>query len=70
MKSLIMLWLKAMYTQYDDDFNNYCMERYKRIQLACDVLGIVNDEQFEDFVQRNLDILYEDYLNSIDKTIH
>ena len=30
----------------------------------------INDEEFEDFVERNYDTLYEDYINSIDKTIH
>ena len=59
-----------MYIQYDEDFNKYCRSRFDCIQTACDILGIVNDEKFEDFVERNYDILYEDYINSIDKTIH
>ena len=59
-----------MFAKNDKDFEDYCWNRYKRIQTACDLLGIINDETYEDFVERNLDILYEDYINSIDKTIH
>ena len=59
-----------MYIQYDEDFSKFCRVRFERIQVACDILGIINDEEFEDFVERNYDTLYEDYINSIDRTIH
>jgi len=64
------LWLKAMFIPYEEDFEYFCLQKYYRIQFACELLGITNDESFEDFVERNYDSLYKDYMNSMDRTIH
>ena len=55
---------------YAEDFENFCREAYERICIACDVLGIVNDEDYYSFKERCYTQLEADYLNSIDKTIH
>ncbi len=53
-----------------EDFEQFCRESYERISLACSILGIVNDEDYESFKERNYTKLETDYLNSIDRTIH
>ena len=55
---------------YAEDFENFCRESYERICIACDVLGIVNDEDYYSFKERCYTRLEADYMNSIDKTIH
>jgi hypothetical protein len=55
---------------FDQDFDEFCRQAYERIQIACDVFGIVNDEDYYSFKERNYTKLETDYLNCIDKTIH
>ena len=45
-------------------------ERFFRINIACDFLGIINDEDYISFKERNYSLLEIDFLNSIDLTIH
>tara|TARA_R100000664_G_scaffold29741_1_gene41784 strand:- start:21 stop:209 length:189 start_codon:yes stop_codon:yes gene_type:complete len=54
----------------EEEFEIYCRERYYRINIACEFLGIVNDEDFVSFKERNYTTLETDFLTSIDKTIH
>jgi len=54
----------------EEDFEEFCRKSYERISLACEVFGIVNDEDYEGFKERNYAKLETDYLNSIDRTIH
>jgi|TARA_Y100000015_G_scaffold42643_1_gene50559 hypothetical protein len=54
----------------EEDFEDYCRMAYQRINVACEFLGIINDEDFESFKARNYSRLETDYLSSIDKTIH
>ena len=54
----------------EQDFEQFCRYAYERVSAACDYLGIINDETFEDFKERNYASLESDYLNSIDRTIH
>ena len=54
----------------ENEFEDYCRERYYRINIACDFLGIINDEDYVSFKERNFTLLEIDFLNSIDKTIH
>tara|TARA_R110000772_G_scaffold33137_2_gene80786 strand:- start:2412 stop:2600 length:189 start_codon:yes stop_codon:yes gene_type:complete len=53
-----------------EDFEEFCRKSYERISIACDVFGIVNDEDYCSFKERCYTQLETDYLNSIDKTIH
>jgi len=53
-----------------EDFEEFCRAAYERIQIACDVFGIVNDEDYFSFKERNYTKLETDYLKSIDRTIH
>nr|BAR28595.1 hypothetical protein [uncultured Mediterranean phage uvMED]BAR29141.1 hypothetical protein [uncultured Mediterranean phage uvMED] len=54
----------------ENEFEDYCRERFDRINIACDFLGIINDEDYVSFKMRNYTNLEIDFLNSIDKTIH
>ena len=54
----------------EEEFETYCRERFESINVACDFLGIINDEDYVSFVERNYFTLETDFLNSIDKTIH
>ena len=54
----------------EEDFENFCRSSYEKIQIACDVLYITNDEDYNSFKMRCYAKLETDYLNSIDKTIH
>ena len=54
----------------ENEFEDYCRERFDRINIACDFLGIINDENYVNFKMRNYTNLEIDFLNSIDKTIH
>ena len=54
----------------EEDFEQYCRMAFKRIQTACDFLGIINDEDYQGFKERCYTQLETDYINSIDKTIH
>jgi len=53
-----------------EDFEEFCRKSYERISIACEVFGIVNDEDYYSFKERCYTQLEADYLNSIDKTIH
>ena len=53
-----------------EGFEEFCRRAYERVLAACDYLGIINDETYEDFKERNYASLESDYLNSIDRTIH
>ena len=53
----------------ENEFDVYCRERFDRINIACDFLGIINDEDYVSFKERNSK-LEIDFLNGIDKTIH
>jgi hypothetical protein len=55
---------------YDEDFDQFCRKSYERIQIACDVFGIINDEDYYSFKERCYARLEAEYLSSIDKTIH
>tara|TARA_R100001440_G_scaffold769_2_gene2487 strand:- start:2857 stop:3045 length:189 start_codon:yes stop_codon:yes gene_type:complete len=54
----------------EEEFDNYCRERFDSINIACDFLGVINDEDFVSFKERNYSTLEADFLTSIDKTIH
>ena len=54
----------------EEEFDTYCRERYYRINIACEFLGVINDEDFVSFKERNYSTLEADFLTSIDKTIH
>lgn len=54
----------------EEEFDIYCRERFDRINAACDFLGVINDEDFVSFKERNFTTLEADFLTSIDKTIH
>nr|BAR29216.1 hypothetical protein [uncultured Mediterranean phage uvMED] len=54
----------------ENEFEDYCRERFDRINIACDFLGIINDEDYVSFKMRNYTNLEIDFLNSIDITIH
>ena len=54
----------------EEEFEAYCRQRYDSINIACDFLGIINDEDYVSFKERNYTNLETDFLNSIDKTIH
>lgn len=53
-----------------EDFEEFCRKAYEKIQIACDVFGITNDEDYYSFKERNYARLEADYLNSIERTIH
>jgi len=53
-----------------EGFEEFCRHAYERVSAACNYLGIINDETYEDFRERNYASLESDYLNSIDRTIH
>tara|TARA_A100001201_G_scaffold97768_1_gene84338 strand:- start:1793 stop:1981 length:189 start_codon:yes stop_codon:yes gene_type:complete len=55
---------------YEEDFEEFCRERFEKVSLACQFLGIANDETYEDFKERNYVSLELEYRNSIDKTMH
>lgn len=54
----------------EEEFNIYCRERFDRINIDCEFLGVINDEDFVSFKERNYSNLEADFLTSIDKTIH
>ena len=54
----------------EEEFETYCRERFESINVACDFLGIINDEDYVSFKERNYTNLETDFLNSIDNTIH
>jgi len=54
----------------EEEFEAYCRQRFDSINVACDFLGIINDEDYISFRERNYSFLEADFLNSIDKTIH
>ena len=54
----------------EQDFEDYCRYSYDKITLACQFLGIYNDEDYESFKERCYSELEANYLNSIEKTIH
>ena len=54
-----------------EDFEEFCRESYRKIQVACEFLGIINDEDYECFKERCYAQLEIDYINSIENlTIH
>jgi len=54
-----------------EDFEEFCRESYGKIQVACEFLGIINDEDYENFKERCYAQLEIDYINSIENlTIH
>ena len=53
-----------------EDFEEFCRKSDEKIQIACDVFGITNDEDYYSFKERNYARLEADYLNSIERTIH
>jgi|TARA_R110002072_G_scaffold207500_1_gene365064 hypothetical protein len=55
----------------DNEFEQFCRQRWETINKACELLGIVNDESFESFKIRNYEYLESIYINSIgERTIH
>lgn len=54
----------------DEDFEQFCRKSYEKIQIACDVFGIINDEDYYSFKERCYTQLESEYLNSINKIIH
>jgi hypothetical protein len=54
----------------DEDFEEFCRKSYEKIQIACDVFGIINDEDYYSFKERCYTQLESEYLNSINKIIH
>jgi len=53
------------------DVKSFMLEEgFDSINVACDFLGIINDEDYVSFRERNYSFLEADFLNSIDKTIH
>ena len=60
-----------MYIIHEEDFTDFCRQQYDKISMVLALLGIANDETFEDFMLRNQDQLEVEYLTSIGKlSIH
>ena len=60
-----------MYIIHEEDYKDFCRQQYDKISMDLALLGIVNDETFEDFMLRNQDQLEVEYLTSIGKlSIH
>ena len=56
---------------FEEDFEEFCRNSYNKIQVACEFLGIINDEDYEGFKERCYTQLETDYINSIENlTIH
>ena len=55
----------------DDDFDQFCRQRFERINKALELLGIESDESFESYKIGNYEYLESIYINSMsNKTIH
>lgn len=60
-----------MYSINEEDFESFCRDAYDRMKVVLEILGIINDDTFEDFKERNYHNLEVQYLTSIDKlSIH
>ena len=55
----------------DDEFERFCRDRYEKINKACEILGIINEESYESYKMSNYGYLERIYINSMgDRTIH
>ena len=55
----------------DDEFERFCRDRYEKINKACEILGIINEESYESYKMSNYEYLERIYINSIgERTIH
>ena len=55
----------------DDDFDQFCRQRFEKINQALDLLGIESDESFESYKISNYEYLESIYINSMgNRTIH
>lgn len=60
-----------MYSINEEDFESFCRNAYDKMIVVLEVLGIINDDTYEDFKERNYHRLEVEYLTSIDKlSIH
>jgi len=60
-----------VYSINEEDFESFCRDAYDRMIVVLEVLGIINDDTYEDFKERNYHRLEVEYLTSIDKlSIH
>jgi len=60
-----------VYSINEEDFESFCRDAYDRMKVVLEILGIINDDTFEDFKERNYHNLEVQYLTSIDKlSIH
>jgi ribosome assembly protein YihI (activator of Der GTPase) len=60
-----------VYIIHEEDYKDFCRQQYDKISMVLALLGIANDETFEDFMLRNQDQLEVEYLTSIGKlSIH
>ena len=60
-----------MHSINEEDFESFCRDAYDRMNVVLEVLGIINDDTYEDFKERNYHRLEVEYLTSIDKlSIH
>jgi hypothetical protein len=61
---------KKMFIVNDDDFLEFCRKEFESVNRVLDLLGLINDDNFEGYLARNYSRLENIYINEIDKTIH
>ena len=55
----------------DDEFEKFCRDRYEKICMACEILGIINDESYESYRISNFEFLMSNYINSMgNRSLH
>jgi len=59
-----------MWITDDDDFIEFCRNEYHVLHAIFKNYGYQNFEDFEGFLERNYARLENDYINSIERTIH
>ena len=55
---------------YDENFDNFCQERYNNYLLACDLLGVTDPGDYWTFRSNNIEWLEEKYLASGEASIN
>jgi len=50
----------------EEDFEIFCREQYDKMRVVLELLGIVNDDTYEDYKERNHAHLEVKYLTSIE----
>ena len=55
---------------YDENFDNFCQERYNNYLLACELLGVTDPGDYWTFRSNNIEWLEEKYLASGEASIN